>query len=105
MRLFKKSRDLNPGADPARKFRGEISVVFGSQVSLRVLYCNRDDVYFTTLLWQNKRRQNGLTSRMLFSELHKMNKVTFVGFKGAITLIAPLDPPLLEPWHQQDLFV
>jgi len=33
---------------------------------------------------------------MLFSELYKIlvNKVTFVGFRGAIAAISPLDPPL-----------
>jgi len=29
---------------------GTISVIFGSQISLRVHYCKRDEVYFTTLL-------------------------------------------------------
>ena len=41
---------------------------------------------------------DGLISRMLlFSELYKImvNEVTFVGFRGAIAPIAPLDPPLL----------
>jgi len=33
-----------------------ISVIFGIQVSLRVPYCKRDEVYFTTLLWQNQAR-------------------------------------------------
>jgi len=72
------------GADPASKGRGAVSVIFGSQVSLRVHYCERDEVHFTTLLWQNNERQNGLKSRMLFSELHKImaKKVTFIGFRG-----------------------
>jgi len=36
---------LTSGADPASKFReGAISVIFGNQVSLRVLYCKRDEV-------------------------------------------------------------
>jgi len=47
-------------ADPASKFRGAISVLFGSQVSLRVHVCKRDEVYLTTLLWQNNWGQNGL---------------------------------------------
>jgi len=39
------------GSDPASKFRGgAISVIFCSQVSLRVHYCKRDVVCFTTLL-------------------------------------------------------
>jgi len=49
-----------------------ISVIFGIQVSLRVHYCKRDEVYFTTLLWQNNGRQNGLISRTLFSKLYKI---------------------------------
>ena len=47
-------------ANPASKVKGAISVTFGSQVSLRVHYCKRDEVYFTTLLWQNNGSQNGL---------------------------------------------
>ena len=46
-----------PGADPTSKFRRPISVIFSSQVSLRVHYCKRDEVYFTTLLWKNNGRQ------------------------------------------------
>ena len=63
---------------------GATSVMFGSQVSSPVHFCKRDEVYFTTLLWQNNLRQTGLISRMLFSELHKImvKKVTFVGFRG-----------------------
>jgi len=29
-----------------------INVIFGSQVVLRVHYCTRDEVHFTTLLWK-----------------------------------------------------
>jgi len=36
-------------ADPASKVRGAISVVFGSQVSYQLCYCEKDEVYFTTL--------------------------------------------------------
>ena len=85
------------GAGPANEFRGgAISVIFGSQVSLRIHFCKRDGVYLTTLLWQNSLRQNGLISRMLFSELHKIivKKVTFVGFRGAI---APIASPWIRP--------
>jgi len=48
------------GADSASKATGEISVIFGGQVSWRLRCYERDEVYFATLLWQNKRRQNGL---------------------------------------------
>jgi len=67
---------------------GAISVVFGSQVSLRLHYYEKDEVCFTTLLWQTNGRQNGLISRMLFSELYKnlMKKVIFVGFRGEVCL-------------------
>ena len=68
-----------------RLFRGAISVIFGSQVSLWwVHYCKRDEIYFTALVWQNDGWQNGAISRMLFSELYKImvKKVTFVGIRG-----------------------
>ena len=77
---------------------GEISLIFGSQVSLRVHCCKRDEAYFTTLLWQDGRRQNGLKSRSLFPELYKImvNKVTFIGFRGGGDRPnLPLDSPLL----------
>ena len=79
------------GSDPARKVRGEKV----REVSLRVQGCNRDEVCFATLLWQNNGRQNGLISRMLSSQLYKImvNKVTLVNFRGAIAPIVPLDPP------------
>jgi len=58
------------GADPASKFRGgAISVIYGSQDLLRVHCCKTDEIYFTTQLWQNNGRQNGLVPRMLCSEL------------------------------------
>jgi len=78
-------------ADPASKVRGEISVIFGSQVSWQVHYCKRGEVYFTTLLWPNKRRQNGLISRMLFSEFYKI-MVNKVCLGGAIVPVAPPGP-------------
>jgi len=51
-----------------------------------------DEVYSTTLLRQNNGQQNGLISRVLFSELYTIlvNKVTFVGFRGANAPIASL---------------
>jgi len=49
---------------------GETSVITGLvDVSLRVHYCKRNEVCFITLLGQKNGRQNGLISRMLFSEL------------------------------------
>ena len=72
---------------------GAISVMFGIQVSLRVHYCKRHEVIFTTRLWQNNGRQNVLIiSRMLFSQLYEImvHKVTFVGFRG---MVAPIAPP------------
>jgi len=45
-----KLTQFNAGADPTSKFRRAISVIFGIQVSLRVHYCKRDEVYFTTLM-------------------------------------------------------
>ena len=86
-----------PGADTANKVRGAISVIFSSQVSLHFHHCKRDEVYFTTLLWQNNGRQNDLISRMPFSELYKImvNKVTSVGFRAAIA-------PVALPWIRPD---
>jgi len=80
---------------PVSLGRGTISVMFDSEVSLRLCYCRRDN--FTTLLWWNTGRKNGLTPRMVFSELHKIiaNKVTFTGFRGSDRPNwRPLDPPL-----------
>ena len=76
---------------------GEISVVPGSQVLSRVHYYKRDEVYFTTLLWQNNGRQNAPISRIVFSELYNImvNKVTFVVFLGVGgNRPSPLDPVL-----------
>ena len=74
----------SPGADPASKIKGgTISVIFSSQVSLRV-YFVRGLKYTSQHRCDNKiGRQNGLIWRMLFSELYKIvvKKVTFVGFK------------------------
>jgi len=70
--MMRTRKQIKPRADPARKFRGEFSVVFGCQVSLRVHFCKKHEVYFTALLWQNNGRQNGLISRVLFSELYKI---------------------------------
>jgi len=55
----------------------------------------RDEVYFTTLLWQNNQRLNGFISLTLFSELHEImvNKVTLVSFRRGDR--PPLDPPLI----------
>ena len=41
---------IKSGAYPATKVGGVISVTFGSQVSLQVPYCKRDEAYFTILL-------------------------------------------------------
>jgi len=58
--------------------------------TVRETKCTLEHCYDKTM--ENK---NGLASRMLFSELHKtlVNKVYFVGFRGAIALFAPLDLP------------
>jgi len=56
--------EQKPGVDPARKLRGAISVIFGSQVSVG--------------------------SQVSFRNVQNMvRKVTFVGFRGAIAPIAP----------------
>ena len=57
-----------PGVDPASKVSGgAISVIFGSQVSLRAHYCKRDEVYFTTLLWKTMEGKMALYRESYFS--------------------------------------
>jgi len=34
----------------SQQVQGAVSEIFGSQVTLRVHYCKRDEVYFTTVL-------------------------------------------------------
>ena len=83
--------------DPASKVRRRpISVLFGSEILLRVHYCKRDKVYVKTLLGQNNGRPNGLIPRMLLSELQNImvNKVTFVGFR---VVYRPNRPPPVVP--------
>jgi len=64
-------------------FSNIFSVIFCSEVSLGVHYCKRHKIYFTTLLWQNKGRQNDLITRILFPALYiiMVKKVAFVGFR------------------------
>jgi len=82
--FFQSTIPQNQGRIQPVSLGGAISAIFGSQVSFRVHYCKRDEVYFTTLLWQSNGRQNGLISRMLFSKLYKImvTTVSFVGFRG-----------------------
>jgi len=39
-----------PGIDIQGRLMRAISIIFGSQVTLRVHYCKRDELHFTTLL-------------------------------------------------------
>jgi len=41
---------LTPGQIQANEVKGAISVIFVSQISLRVHYFKRDEVYLTTFL-------------------------------------------------------
>jgi len=94
---------LRPRGDPDSTFGGgAISVIFDSQLSSWVPYY---EIYFTTLLRRNNGRQNGLISRMLFSELYKImvKKVTLVGFRGAIVPIAHLENPVEHSWKLLDI--
>ena len=80
------------------RWGGTISVIVGSQVSLRAHYCKRDEAYFTTLRCLNNGRQNGLISLMFFPEFYKImvNNDPFVSFRGGDRPNRPpLDPPLL----------
>ena len=78
---------------------GDFSNIWQSSLITGSLH-KRDEVYVTTLLWQNNGRQNGLISRLLFSELYKImvKRVTFVGFRGGDppNRPPPLDPPLIH---------
>ena len=67
--LMRKDVFTRAGADPASKFRGgDFSNIWHSTL-ITVHCCKIDEVYFSTLLWQNNGRQNRLISRMLFFEL------------------------------------
>jgi len=61
-----------------------ISVIFGSEVSLRVHYCKRDGVNFTTLLWKKKWTAKWpYIANADFRIVQIMVKeATFVGFRG-----------------------
>ena len=92
------------------RLRGAVSVTFDSQVSLRVHYCKKKEVYFTTLQWhKTDGRQNSVISRMLFFKLYKImvNNATFVGCRwgGGDHHICPLPmdpavPSRLVIWMQ-----
>jgi len=47
--ILKINRFVQGRIQPVR-LGGAISAIFGSEVSLRVHYCRKDEVYFTTLL-------------------------------------------------------
>jgi len=87
---------FDPGTDPANRVRGAISAIFVSQVSWRVQYFKRDEVYFTTLLWQNNGWQNGLVVRMLFYELYTL-LVNTVNSQVLGRAIASIVPPGFTP--------
>ena len=80
-RLIHSIKHCHQGRIQPVSLNGAISITFVGQVSVRVHYCKSDEVYFTTLLWQNYGRQNVLVSWILFSELFKImvKKVTFIG--------------------------
>jgi len=61
---------------------------------------------FTTLLWQNNGRQNGLISRMLFSELYKImvNKVHFAGCRVGERSPPPGSAPVQARWIRKPLW-
>jgi len=53
------------------RLAGMISVIFGNQVLLQVHNCRRDEVYFTTLLWQNNGRKMALYRECCFPNCTK----------------------------------
>jgi len=76
---------LIPRADPATAVGGgDISVIlYLVDKPYYGFTAVREMKYFTTLLWQNSGRQNGLIPRMLFSDIYKImvDKATFVGLR------------------------
>jgi len=45
---------------------GTISVIFGGQVSIRVHHCKKDEVYITTLVWQDNDGKMALYRKYCF---------------------------------------
>jgi len=76
---------------------GAISVIFCSQVSLRVHYCKRHEVYFTTLLWQNNGDPNGpyIANAVFRIVQNHGEKCYFRRFYGGRSPAPPLDWPLM----------
>ena len=79
-----------PGADPARKFRGAIRIMFGSQVSWWLRYCKRDQVYLTALLWQNNGQRN---SECCFPNCKKSWWIKLISW-----VLGGLSPKSQLPW-------
>jgi len=80
------------------RFGGAILVIFGSQVSIRVHHCKRDEEYFTTLLWQRIWTAKWpYNAKAVFQIVQNFgNKVTFVGLRGFDRPIRPaFDPSLI----------
>jgi len=87
------------GADPASKFRGRaISVIFGSQVSLRVHNCKSDEVYFTALLRQKQwtTKWPYIVNAVFQIVQNHGEKVTFVGYRGGGR--SPQSSPWVRSW-------
>jgi len=90
---------MKSGENRGSKVRSSILVVFGSHVSLRVHYCKRVGVYFTTLLWQNS------VGKMAFREccfwiVQKHGEIKL--FSSVVgRAIAPIAPSWIPPaWNQ-----
>ena len=96
-----KSLWLETGADPASKFRGRgaISMIFGSQVSLQVHYCKRDEAYFITLLWQKMDDKVALYRECCFPNCSKswQKKLHSEVLGGAIV---PIATPRIRPFAE-----
>ena len=77
------------------RWGGTISVIVGSQVSLRAHYCKRDEAYFTTLRCDKTMvGKMTLWRQCFFRNCTKLWRVTFVGFRAGGGGAISLDPPL-----------
>jgi len=67
------------------------SVIFGSQISLRVDYCERDILHNTAVTKQYTAKWLYISNAVFQIVQNMVKKVTFAGFRGMVAL---LDPPL-----------
>ena len=76
-----------------------ISMIFGSQVSLQVHYCKRDEAYFITLLWQKMDGKVALYRECCFPNCSKswQKKLLSEVLGGPIV---PIATPRIRPFAE-----